>query len=101
MSIDGYPEESVLRKIKKWDILKDGVDGLLELVQENWKYGEDAFRLTGKRVRKLELHTYGWSGNEDVINALGKNLMFWPLYWVKSVRGGHHYFILKFPKNKQ
>lgn len=96
MSIDGYPEESVLRKIKKWDILKDGVDGLLELVQENWKYADDGgFRLTGRKVKKLELHTFGWSGNEDVINALGKNLMFWPLYWVKSVRGGHHYFEIK------
>ena len=96
MGINGYPEESVLRKIKKWDILKDGVDGLLDLVHENWKYAEDGgFRLTGKKVRKLECHTYGWSGNEDVINALGENLMFWPLYWVKSTRGGHHYFVIK------
>ena len=91
-----YPEESVLRKIKKYDIMKDGVDGLLDLVHENWKYADEGgFRLTGKKVRKLELITLGWSGNEDVINALGKNLMFWPLYWTKSVRGGHHWFEIK------
>jgi hypothetical protein len=90
-----YPEEKVLKQIQKYDILKDGVDGLLKILEENWEYKEDGFRLTGRHVRKLECHTYGWSGNEDIINALGKNLMFWPLYWVKSTRGGHHYFIIK------
>ena len=95
-----YPCECVLEKIKKWDILKDGVDGLLDLVREEWKYSETAFKLTGKKVRKLELITYGWSGNEDIVNALHENLMFWPLYWVKSVRGGHHYFVIKMTGGK-
>ena len=96
MDQNGYPEESVIRKIKKWDIMKEGVDGLLDLVEENWKYAEaGGFRLTGKQVRKLECHTYGWSGNEDIIQALEKNTMFWPLYWYKSLRGGHYYFQIK------
>jgi hypothetical protein len=43
--------------------------------------------------RKLELHTGGWSGNEEIISVL-QNSMFWVMYWQKSERGGHYYFEL-------
>jgi len=42
---------------------------------------------------KLELHTGGWSGNEDIIEALKKSY-FWIFYWEKSVKGGHYYFTI-------
>jgi hypothetical protein len=38
------------------------------------------------------LSTGGWSGNEDIINALETNFMFYLMYWMRSSRGGHYIF---------
>ena len=43
---------------------------------------------------KLELHTWGWSGNEDIIIALQMNKAFWK-FLKKEEAGGHYYFELK------
>lgn len=92
---NGYPDKKSLKEIKEWDILKYGIQGLLDLVEENTNWPEWSFIVTGKRVLHIEYHTGGWSGNEDVIDALQHNLLFWPLCWVKSTRGGHYYFEIK------
>lgn len=47
-------------------------------------------KMASKRF-KLELHTGGWSENEEIIEELQKNL-FWLFCWQKSERGGHYYF---------
>jgi hypothetical protein len=39
----------------------------------------------------LELHTGGWSGNEEIYDALSGTLFYF-MYWQKSTRGGHYYF---------
>ena len=92
MDEDGYPEEDVLKKIREWDIVKDDYNDLIRLIQENWKFEEFGyFVLNGKN---LELHTGGWSGNEDIIDAL-KQTVFWSAFWMKTERGGHYYFELK------
>lgn len=44
---------------------------------------------------KLTLHTWGWSGNEDLLNALIENQLFWGLYWESSTIGGHYIFKLR------
>lgn len=90
-----YPDEKSLKEIKEWDIPKQGIRGLLDLVKENTKWSDRQIHITGKKVIRFEYHTGGWSGNEDVINALRQNLLFWPLFWVKSIRGGHYYFKIK------
>ena len=92
---NNYPDEKSLKEIKEWDILKQGVQGLLDLVEENTHLADWSFSITGKRVLRFEYHTGGWSGNEDVINALHHNILFWPLFWEKSTRGGHYYFKIK------
>ena len=89
---DNYPDEASLKGIEKWDILKQGVQGLLDLVEENTCTPDWSFSLKGKRVLRFEFHTGGWSGNEDVINALRNNIFFFPMFWEKSTRGGHYYF---------
>jgi len=92
---NGYPDEESLKKIRDWDILKDGVSGLLDLVEENTQWADRQIERRGKRVIYYSYHTGGWSGNEDVIHALKGNLFFWALYWVKTERGGHYYFEIK------
>ena len=84
-------EDEVLEALEKTDAIHY-TDEILAILQDNWAFGESGFKLKGS---KLELHTIGWSGNEAMIMALMKNSMFFPLYWMKSTRGGHYYFKLR------
>ena len=82
-----YPTDEQLGLIKAYD-LKDGPISLIKMLREIWHW-PDYFRYADGF---LELHTGGWSGNEDIIEALESTTMFWMLYWLKSERGGHYYF---------
>lgn len=88
-----YPTDKELKTLGTWDFsTKDNLYGLLSFLENNWHYsGSGAFDLKGKNVLRLRLSTFGWSGNEDRITALQRNI-FWTCFWQKSVRGGHHYF---------
>ena len=106
MPKDGYPLNFELERIKGWDLQKDGVEGLLDLIEECWHWSDCCFKKRNgltqflrKKCWKVECHTGGWSGNEDIIRALQEQDMFWLLYWVKSERGGHYWF--EIPKPKQ
>jgi hypothetical protein len=95
MDEDGYPEPDEIEMIEKWDITKKSVIDLLEYVRKRWNYADIGyFKLTGKRKLRLELHTGGWSGNEEIISALMTNTLFWMMYWQKSERGGHYWFLV-------
>lgn len=102
---DGYPTEEELKTIEKWDLSKHKVQDLLEHVRECWWQAEWGFDLdrtstySKSPALRLELHTGGWSGNEEIIGALQANLLFWALYWEKSERGGHYTF--KIPVKKK
>lgn len=91
---DGYPDEKELKTIQEWDVIGEAneISDLLAYLEELWRWPDSGFSLEGKT---LELHTGGWSGNEDIIIALEQNRLFWSLYWKKSVRGGHYYFDLR------
>jgi len=39
----------------------------------------------------LELHTFGWSGNEDIISIL-KDTNLWLTKFKAKSAGGHYYF---------
>lgn len=96
----GYPTEEELKNIEEWDLDQKPVSGLLELVEKLWRWADWGFRkrigfsgtIQRRKVLKLELHTGGWSGNEEIIDALMRNTVFWSQYWEKSIRGGHYYF---------
>jgi hypothetical protein len=90
---DGYPTARELTRIRKWDAVKDAV-GLVGYVQELWYWVDWGF-FFDPDTGVLELHTGGWSGNESIIRALQRNLIFWTLYWQKSERGGHYRFDVK------
>ena len=85
---NNYPDGISLEKIRDWDILKDGVQGLLDLIEENTHWADRQIEKRGKRVIYYVYHTGGWSGNEDVIGALHHNFLFWSMFWRKSIVGG-------------
>jgi hypothetical protein len=92
MDKDGYPDEKELTTIINWDALKDPI-GLISYIQDIWAYAD--YFYYDFDTGRLEMHTAGWSGNEDIMEALRSNDMFWALYWMRSKRGGHYYFHVK------
>ena len=74
------PDETSLESIKKWDILTQGIDGLLDLIEGNTNWSDRQIERSGKNVIRYVYHTGGWSGNEDVIDALRHNFLFWSMF---------------------
>jgi hypothetical protein len=89
LTSDGYPTDEVLDYIRRYDFSKSSVEDLLVLIKDIWWMPEWGVVRKG---RKSELHTGGWSGNEDLVHALEGNFLFWSLCWRKSLAGGHFYF---------
>mgnify|MGYP000950782173 CR=1 FL=1 len=91
-----YPTEEELDQLKKYcghfgvPNFNINVNKLLDFLHKIWWLPDLGVEHDG---RKLELHTGGWSGNEEIISVL-QNSMFWVMYWQKSERGGHYYFEL-------
>lgn len=88
-----YPSNVELEHIENW---QGDLKSLIEFVQSIYEYDPPKLRvgrdgLRGKKCYKLDLHTWGWSGNEDIVGALQKT-MFWFTFWKSSRRGGHYEF---------
>ena len=95
---EGYPYETTLEAIAKWDCAKHPFSELLTYVSKvwwmpdfGWQEKDEVDEFHGK-VRRYYLSTGGWSGNEDLIASLEKAWMFWAMCWVQSRRGGHYIF---------
>lgn len=85
---EGYPTDEALLFIESYDLKNRGVEDLLNFIGEIWYFEDWGFIRDGN---KLELHTGGWSGNEDIIRAL-RPTFFWTFCWESERRGGHYYF---------
>lgn len=72
----------------------------IEVINDHWWNPEWGIKERGVKVVHLELHTGGYSDNEQLINEL-QNTDFWRLYWVKTERGGHYYFKIDTRKVKK
>ena len=84
-----YPSEVVLRFLEK----ETSIDvPFIATIEGEWEFADCDFFVWKGEV--LELHTGGWSGNEDIIRALQRNKAFWKLL-EKEEAGGHYYFKLK------
>lgn len=95
MSLDEYrhPDEETLEEIKNiYPINKENLNKLIYILQENWHWKD--YIIYDKEKGCLQLHTGGWSGNEEIIIALEQNYIFWMWCWYKSKRGGHYWFDL-------
>ena len=92
---DGYPTEEYLRFIKDYDG-KTAIMEFVAVLMTGWWAGDWGFVLHRKHkgVRKLELHTGGWSGNADVIQAILSNIFLthFNMRYKMWKTGGHYYF---------
>jgi hypothetical protein len=85
MTYDGeYPTAEEIVKIIEWP--DEDVMGLIAFIQSIWHWPD----MAKLECDRFELHTGGWSGNEDIVAAL-IHTMFWMLCWESSSRGGHYY----------
>jgi hypothetical protein len=83
-----YPTKEQLQIIRDWP--SSDLHGLMWFIKsELWHWPDYIFE---NENGQWELHTGGWSGNEEIIAALDDNLMFWMLHWYQSARGGHYLF---------
>lgn len=79
---DGYPTEETLLAIEQWN--HRDPQGWFKFCKDSLHPVYSTFSLTPEG---LEITTGGWSGNEDVIGAMQKNIL-WTVYWINSHRGG-------------
>lgn len=87
-----YPSDVFIQSLANTDLWQKDIMSFINMLRDNWHFADMGyFRVSGKRVLKLELHTAGWSGNESIISALQRN-MFWVVCWQRTERGGHYYF---------
>lgn len=63
---------------------------VMDAARQLWAY-PDYFRQPAPGY--WEISTGGWSGNEDIIEAMQDNQVFWSLHWLESRRGGHYKFL--------
>ena len=98
----GYPTQEALDYIKNWgwEIIDNETvfgefftvpdyTGLVAYLKSLWYYDDGIHEEDGM----LEIHTLGWSGNEDIIRVL-KTTMFWNMKHRATQTGGHYYFRL-------
>jgi hypothetical protein len=94
---DFYPSEEALKEIEEFDLesprLFRRLPEFMRLVLGQWHWGGQMYKYDTK-TGCLEMHTGGWSGNEDIIKAMKKHKYFWWCFWVQSRRGGHYWFKL-------
>lgn len=88
-----YPTEEdlvALHRLAGFEALQaGGVDPLLDHLRSIW-WRADMGIVWTPETGALELHTWGWSGNEDIIATL-RTTMFWAFSWQTIRRGGHYY----------
>ena len=91
MDCDGYPDETELETIRKWD--HTDFDGLIEYIKTLWKYPERIISAENDADAPVwYFSTGGWSGNESLIRAMDHNFNWWVLFWYQSRVGGHYWF---------
>ena len=86
-----------LQQLSDWDVYD--AHNLIERIKEMWVNTSSIKEFWGvdrvwhkNPILILELHTIGWSANEEIIKALQCNKLFWFMWWQKTERGGHYYF---------
>ncbi len=102
---DGYPTQEALDYLQNWwlgyhdgkwiqgefsELNKSNIIALIKFTNRLWHFDDWGFVLD-VRAKKLELHTGGWSGNEEVMTYF-KDTAFAQFYWKMTRAGGHYYY---------
>lgn len=86
---DGYPTDEALDALTTWPIdSREDIIELLEFARSIWRWPDYATR-DGDTFTFV---TGGWSGHEDIIQALDDHPTLNPLAWQSSERGGRHVY---------
>ena len=97
---DGYPTDEWLQYLKNYK--PDESLPLLTFVKtvlvDGWYMSDCGFKISKKYKgkHKIELHTGGWSGNEEIIASIESNIWLtnFQMRYVMWRAGGHYYFEL-------
>ena len=97
---DGYPTKEALDYVKNWSYefvdkevvwgqyaITDDYTLLIDYLKEIWACKDGVIYEDGL----LEIHTLGWSGNEEIISIL-ETTTLWTFKKVAHQTGGHYYF---------
>lgn len=87
LNSDGYPTEETLARIPEWPP-SEGWPQLFDFIREAWR-NDNLWEQVGETH---EVSTGGWSGNEDMIDALQKNRAAWSVCFRSVAPGGHYVF---------
>lgn len=95
----GYPTEEVLKFIENYEITgyRDFRELMTNFIPNCWNvnYGRYKVSRLYRKHQKVEYHTGGWSGNEEVISAILSNhkVLRMLFYCIRKIDvGGHFYF---------
>lgn len=94
-----YPDERALEYIDEYDVTLAPATELWRFIEGTWndQYGlfNKVSSFDGAEGTFIHMSTGGWSGNEEIIQAMRNNKWFWATQWVQSKRGGHYVFEVK------
>lgn len=100
---EGYPTEELLEYIRAYKPSDDCpvLAFLHDVIEPSWWMPGFGFKLSReyRGKRKLELHTWGWSGNEDIVRAILSNIHLVAISMEHTAwkAGGHYYFEIPCP----
>ena len=89
------PEPTInqLNQIKSWP--DDDLQGLMAFIKPMWEYADSGYWEENADRTEFILHTAGWSDNEEIIECMQLNVVWWLMFWQSSTRGGHFSFVGK------
>lgn len=88
-----YSEEEDLKRIINWD--ERDPRGWFDFIKSIWWMPEWGWT---ENTRRIYISTAGWSGNENIIEAMQGAWILWTIHWYSTRAGGH--YIFKLPKRR-
>jgi hypothetical protein len=97
VDVDSYPTEEFLKWIETYDTVNNDPLEFIRVILDEWYHGDFGWRIQRKYKgeRKVFISTCGWSGNEEMMNALQSNTLFWIRHYYSHRTGGHYTFRFK------
>ena len=86
--MNDYPTDEQLDIIAHWKMSDLG--GMMAYIKPLWNYADCGY--WEEDDKEYRISTGGWSGNEDIIDAMRHNHIWWMMFWYQSRRGGHYIF---------